>query len=153
NARPEDAGDICSLRDVNGAAMSLRAHLLDQARRSDPFDGVFAGAVDIADGDDLGFVEGARKLVHQVARARESMGLERQYHAPFGKAAPRTGQRSANLCRMMAVVVDDHDAAGLAAHGEAPRHAGKSGQSLSIDIEIDSQKIRYRENSERIQNI
>ena len=77
-----------------------------------------AGGVDVGEHDLVGGAERRAELREQVARACVAVRLEHDHQPPSRRA--RRGDHRGNLGGMMAVVVDDHHAAALAAHLEAP---------------------------------
>ena len=81
------------------------------------------------------------------------MRLEGDDDAPIVEAGARAGERGADLGRVMAVVVDDHDAAGLAAHGEAAPDAAEAGERALIDGEVDAEEVGDGEHGQRVEHV
>src|SRR5690606_34028713 len=87
-----------------------------------------AGGVDVGEDDEVGGVEAGGEAVEVGAHAAVAVGLEHGDEAPVGVAGARAGEGGADLGGVVAVVVDDHDVAGGAAHGEAPLDAAELGE-------------------------
>ena len=85
----------------------------------DPRPRRLAGGVDVGHDHLVGVVEAARELVEQRLEPRVAVRLEQHDDPPLRDRLAQRGQRGADLGRVVAVVVDDQHAAGLA----APRHA------------------------------
>ena len=99
------------------------------------------------------FVERARELAHEIARARVTVRLERDDDAAILEPGARAGERGADLGGVVAVVVDDHDAARLAAYGEAPADAAEAGERALIDVEVDAEEIGDGEHGEGVEDV
>src|SRR5579885_501779 len=110
--------------DVFGAAMAELPDALGQGFGGHARDGLFRSGVDIQHEDAVRLVEGAPEFVHQVHGPAVAVRLEQHVNAAE-TAQPRGRQGGADFGGMMAVVVDDRDAALLAADLKAPVHAVK----------------------------
>src|SRR3546814_4217379 len=94
--------------DAGDHAVAALLETLDQGFGIDAVDRLLARRVDGRDIDDVGVVEGALEVVHQVAKAGVAVGLDDGDHATLG-AFPGGGEDGFDLDRMMAVIVDDGD--------------------------------------------
>ena len=97
-----------------------RQQLLDRH----PLDGRLASGVDVGQQHDVGAAQRGREERQQVARPGVAMRLEGDDQTPPVKAGRRHGGRQ--LGRVVAIVVDNQDAADLAAHREPPIDALKA---------------------------
>src|ERR1017187_8517597 len=113
----------------DGAVAEL-ADAIDQGLGGDAFDGLFGGRIDIHHENRVGLVKGARELVHQMERAGEAMGLEEDVDAPETAHAGAI-QGRADFGGMVAVIVDDGDAALDAAHLKAAVDAVEGGKGFA----------------------
>src|ERR1035437_5875968 len=95
---------------VLGSTMPELPDALHQRFRRDPRDGFLRGRVNIHDKHAIGLVERARELFHEVKRPREPVWLKQHVDAPEA-AQPGAVERGADLGGMVAVIVDDRDAA------------------------------------------
>jgi hypothetical protein len=116
--------------DVFDGAVAELADAIDQRLGGDALDGFFRGGVDIHHENRVGLVKGARELVHQMERAGEAMGLEEHVDAAETAHAGAI-QGRADFGGMVAVVVDDGDAALDAAHLKAAIDAVESGKGVA----------------------
>src|SRR5271157_862466 len=117
---------------VDGAVAEL-ADAIDQRLGSDAFDGLLGSRVDIHHENRVGLVKGARELVHQMERAREAMGLEKHVDAAETAYAGSIEGR-ADFSGVVAVVVDDGDAALDAAHLKAAVDAVEGGKGIADGV-------------------
>ena len=92
-------------------------------------DGLLAGGVDGEDADGVGVSECAGELVHKVEGTGVAVGLEDDVNLAVAALAGG-GKGGANLGGVMAVVVDDGDAAGGAAKLKAPVDAAEVTEAL-----------------------
>ena len=92
--------------------VAVLADRLGELLRRDARDRLLAGGVDVGDEHDVGLVERARELVEEIARAGVAMRLEGDDDAPVVGALRRV-ERRLDLGRVVAVVVDERDAARL----------------------------------------
>ena len=69
------------------------------------------------------------------------------------EAGARARQRGADLGRVVAVVVDDHDAAGLAAHGEAAADAREAAERALVGGEGDAEEVGDREHASALSTL
>ncbi len=86
------------------------ANGVGQRRGGDAADGRFAGGVDVGQDQHVGLIEGAAEIVPKVLRARVAMRLKEHQQAVVAAAARRF-ERGANFHRVMAVIVDQGNAA------------------------------------------
>ena len=77
----------------------------------DPFDRLLAGGIDVDEAHGVGVGEGGGEFVHEIAGAGEAVGLEEDVDAVESALASGC-EGGANFGGMMAVIVDDADAAG-----------------------------------------
>ena len=89
------------------------ARRLGQRLDGDARNRLLAGRVDVGQHDLVGVGERRTELVHQPLGPRVAVRLER-HHEPPAERHPRRGQHGGNLGRVMAVVVHDQHAVGLA---------------------------------------
>src|SRR3954451_8804162 len=89
--RRERGGDVRAPGHVMRGQVARGAHLVDEAGARDAGDRLLAGGVDVAHRDEIGFVERARELAHQIARTREAMRLERGDDATIFEPGARAG--------------------------------------------------------------
>ena len=92
-------------------------------------DGLLAGGVDGQHDDGIGIAECATELVHEIESAGIPVGLEDDVDSAVAALAGG-GEGGANLGGMVAVVVDDGDAARRAAKLKAPVDAAKVAEAL-----------------------
>ena len=91
----------------------------------------------------VGVVEGVEELAEQVARAGVAVRLE-DHDQPPPEALARRRQGGADLGRVVAVVADHHDAAGLAAELEAAVDAAELAERLAGGLERHPELARRR---------
>src|SRR5215813_5881461 len=95
-----------------------------QSLRRHTFDRRLARRIDIEDVKGVCVIERGDELIHQVAGSRIAVGLE-NYVNFVEVTLLRRSQRSANLCGMMTVIIDDADVVHAAAQLEAPINSAK----------------------------
>src|SRR5579872_1013780 len=95
-----------------------------QRRGRDATNRLFTRGIDIRHDQEVGLIEGAAEVVPEVLRARKAVRLKKHQQAVV-TAAARGLERGANLHRMMAVVIDQGNAAHGAFDLKAPPHTGK----------------------------
>ena len=79
-----------------------------------------AGGIDLGEQHRVGAADDLDEVLEAVARARVAMRLEREHDAPAGEGAARGGERRRHLDRVVAVVVDQREAAAVARSGCSP---------------------------------
>src|ERR1035438_8925265 len=92
------------------------------------------------------------EFIHQVHGSGVAVRLEKDMDAP-GAAGARGCQRRQNFSWMMAVIVDDADAADFAFDLEAAAHACEFLKSLARDIGCDAEFERYRNRGSCVQDV
>ena len=100
------AGEIRRRRRRARRAMAALLQPLDQGLGIDALDRRLAGGIDRRDEDDVGIVEGALELVHQIVQPGVAVRLDDRDHPPL-RALARRRQHRLDLDRMVAVIVDD----------------------------------------------
>ena len=78
--------------DVLGVLMAVTFDPAGQHFGVDSFDRRFTGCVNVSHQQDIGVIERAGKLVHQIGRARVAMRLKQHHDAPVRarRCAPRS---------------------------------------------------------------
>jgi len=113
-----------------GGELNLRAlDACGQALGCYAGDGFFAGCVDGQDYNSIGIRERTTKLVQKIKGSGEPVRLEDDMNVLVAALAG-CGQCGANLGGMVAVIVDDGDAARLATQLETPVHAAKVAEAF-----------------------
>src|SRR5260370_41272507 len=90
--------------------MAKIANAVSQHAPRDALDGLFGCRINIEDVHYVGLMKALCKFIHQMLRARVAMRLEDRVN-PMEIAQLRGCKRSANLGRMVAVVIYDSDSA------------------------------------------
>src|SRR5437868_2846367 len=88
--------------------MSCGADSFSQGMAANAKNWVLAGRVDVHQHDHVGLIECPAKFVPKVLRARVAVGLEK-HQETFEMAAACGLESSANLHRVMAIVIDQRD--------------------------------------------
>ena len=101
-------------------------------------DRIFARGINLGDADHIGLVETGAEILEQAGQARIAMGLMHRDHAAFA-GLTRGFQHGGDLDRVMAVIVDDGDAAHLAHLGEAAVDALETRQCTANFIGLHAQ--------------
>ena len=135
-ARPHGQHQIAGFGDSNnlfdsflkgGAVAYIRAiHCFHQCLRIDAGDGSFAGSINVDHANHIRSLKAIAKFMQQVARASVAMRLKQHQNA-LEAALTRGFQRGANFCGVMAVIIDDSDAADF---------------SLALKATLDAAEIR-----------
>ena len=86
----------------------------------DAGNGLLARGIDVREHQHVGLIEGAAEIVPKVLRARVAVRLEEHQQA-LEMAAARGFERGANLGGVVAVIVDQRDAADDALDLKPPR--------------------------------
>ena len=97
---------------------------VDQRKRIDAGDGSFAGGVNIEHTNHIGGLKAIAKFMQKIAGAGIAMRLKENENAREAALAGRF-QSGANFCGVMAVIIDDGDAADLTFALKAPLDAAK----------------------------
>ena len=118
----ERAG-VCGGRPAVGDA-------LGESLAGDAVDGRFAGCVNIEHGHSVCISEGGGKLVEEQLRAGIAVGLENNVDTAESALA-RSGESGANLCGVVAVVIDHGHAVDTALELKATVYSVESGQTLA----------------------
>src|SRR5688500_13200314 len=132
--------------------MSERAHALRQPLRRHTVDRLFRSCINVQQINIVRVIERPREVVHQVHCARITMRLKNCMQARK-MAVPGSGERRANLRRMMAVIVEYSDAFFLASLLKPPVDTGKQVQSFTYDIGRDFKLESHRHGGSRVQNV
>ena len=107
-------GDVHNLLDSflkRGAVADVGAvDGLDQGERIDAGDGSFTGRVNVDDTNNVRSLKAIAKFMQQVASASVAMRLK-QHEDAFESALTGRFQGGANLCGVVAVIINDSDAA------------------------------------------
>ncbi len=112
------------------AAMAARAQALHQRVAVDARHRRLAGGIDVGDDHRAGVVHAGAELGEQRLQPRVAVRLHHRDHVARA-GLPRRLQHGGDLHRMMAVIVDHGDAAGLAGLGEAPLDAAEAGEGAA----------------------
>ena len=123
--------------DVYGGVAAL-GDFVRERLDGDAGEWIFAGAVDIGQDDLVGAGEGAAEFAQEVARARVAVRLEGDEDAAR-HAGAGGGEDGGDFGRVVAVVVDDHDAVGFAENVEAAFGAFEFGERAGDTVERDAQ--------------
>ena len=129
-------------------AMAARLQPRDKRVAIDAWDWGFAGRIDVGDIDDVGIVEAGAEILEQVGEAGIAMGLHNGDHLGARMAADRQPgrfQHRRNLDRVVAVIVDDGDAAGDTGLGEPALDALELGQRAPDRLVVDLHLVRDRD--------
>ena len=114
-------------RQRHDAAMAAGAQPLHQRVLVHALDRRLARGIDIGDDDRAGVVHAGAELLEQRGEAGVAVRLHHRDHVARAGLARRLQHRG-DLHRMVAVVVDHRDAAGLAGPGEAALDALEAGE-------------------------
>ena len=114
---------------------------LGETLGGDAGDRLFAGGVDGQDDDCVGVAECGAELFEQIAGAGVAVRLEDDMDA-FVSALARGSERGANFRGMVAVVVDDGDAAGLTTLLEATVDAAETAEAFGDFFGRDFELVR-----------
>src|SRR5579863_7732768 len=95
-----------------------------QGRGSNASNWRFIRGVDIRHDEQVRLIEGAAEVVPKVLRARKAMRLK-EHEQPLITAAPRSFQRGTYFHWMMAIIIDQSNAAHRAFNLKAPPNTRK----------------------------
>src|SRR5579884_491050 len=143
---------VVQAADIFSSAMPEGANSFRHLFRRHILDGLLRGGVDIEHENVVRLMEGSSKVVQKRLGARVSMWLKqgddaREVTLPGGR------ERRPDLGWVMAVVVDDGDAAGLPALLKSPIDAGVVLQRFANGFDADLQPARYSQSRGGVQNI
>jgi hypothetical protein len=91
-------------------AVAMRDQPATRSSRDCAGDRILARRIDIGDGDHVGLVEAGAEILEQVRQARIAVRLVNGDHPALG-GLTRGLQHGGDLYRVVAVIVDDGDAA------------------------------------------
>ncbi|MPL96742.1 hypothetical protein SDC9_42924 [bioreactor metagenome] len=120
-------------------------------------DRVLARGIDIGNRHHIGLVEAGAEIVEEAVQARETVRLMRRNHPRARRARhilPRRLQHRGNLDRVVAVIIDDGDAAQHLAHlGEAPVDAAELRQRLADLVLLHAEVARDRNRGKAVRDV
>src|SRR5438876_3217732 len=97
---------------------------------SDAFNRILAGRVNVGYKKRVRVVEGTGKFFHQIMCAAVAMRLKQHYDMSAARTDLRSGQRSFNLGRMVAIVINHHYATRFSFELKSSSGSGKTTQSF-----------------------
>ena len=125
---------------INNArvAVPMGDQSFDQIVTAGPGNWVFSGGKHFGNANDICFVKARAEIVEKRVKARVALWLVDRDHAAFGGLAC-SFQNSSDFNRMVAVVVNDRDAADFANFGKAPVHPFEAGKGRANFIRCHAQ--------------
>ena len=115
-------------------------------------DRIFARGVNLGDAHHIGLVEAGAEILEQARQPRIAMRLMHGDHAAVA-GLTRGFQHGRDLDRMVAVIIDDGDAAHLAHLGKAAVHALEPGKCCANFIALHAQMAGNRHCGQSIGDI